>query len=766
MTTYTVGVVGNPNCGKTTLFNALTGSRHTVGNWPGVTVERKTGVYAFEGDRFEVVDLPGIYSLSARSLDERIARDYVLSGKPDLILNIVDGANLERNLYLTLQLIQMRVPIVVALNMMDVVRASRIDIRVERLAELLGCPVVPVVARTGEGTGDLRKAVAERAHSRAISTAHVGYPREVEEAIAALIGATAEAAAARRVDARWLAINLLENDPLALSIAGAAATDILARAKRRIEAALGDESDMAIADGRYGFIHGIARSVISRSGQVRRSVTYALDKVALNPYLGIPVFLVMMYVTFTVTITFGGCFIDFFDQLAGVVFVDWFGRLLESVGAPPFLKVLLADGVGGGVRLIAALIPPIGLMFACLAVLEDSGYMARAAFVMDRLMRLIGLPGKAFVPLLVGVGCNVPAIMATRTLDRGRDRLLTVALNPLMSCGARLPVYALFGAAFFPESRGLLVLSLYLVGILLAVGTGLILKGTLLRADVPTFVMELPPYHVPTVRGVVTHAWHRLQAFLFRAGKVIMAVVVLMSVFNSLGTDGRFGHEGTGKSLLAAAGRAIVPALQPMGISERNWPAAVGIFSGIFAKEAVVGTLNSLYTQMDSEGEPQEKGTPFDFWAGVRDALATVPANLRDTFGTGLLATVVDPAGLKTATEAAPDVRSGTYAALRDYFDGRVGAYAYLLFVLIYAPCVAAMAAIYRETGLRWAAFVIGYLTALAWVVATAFYQAATFSRHPAQSLAWVGGLGLALAAYVLVLRVVGRRVARRKADQ
>ncbi len=766
MTTYTVGVVGNPNCGKTTLFNALTGSHQTVGNWPGVTVERKAGAYLFEGDRFELVDLPGIYSLSARSLDERIARDYILSGNPDLILNIVDGTNLERNLYLTLQLIEMRVPVVVALNMMDAVRESRIEIGVERLAEQLGCPVVPVVARTGEGLGDLRKAVAERAQSRAVSPARVEYPPEVEQAIAALASATADAAAARRMDARWLAVKLLENDPLALSIAGSAITDLLARAKRRIEATLGDESDIAIADGRYGFIHGIARSVISRAGQVRRSVTYALDKVALNPYLGIPLFLVMMYITFTVTITFGGCFIDFFDQLAGVVFVDGFGHLLESAGAPPFLKVLLADGVGGGIRLIAALIPPIGLMFACLAILEDSGYMARAAFVMDRLMRLIGLPGKAFVPLLVGVGCNVPAIMATRTLDRERDRFLTVALNPFMSCGARLPVYALFGIAFFPESRGLLVLSLYLVGILLAVGTGLLLKKTLLRAEVPMFVMELPPYHVPTARGVIAHARHRLKAFLFRAGKVILAVVILMSIFNSLGTDGRFGHEGTGKSLLATAGRAIVPALKPMGITDRNWPAAVGIFSGIFAKEAVVGTLNSLYAQMDdNDTASQDKAAPFDFWAGVRDALATIPANLRDTFGAGLLATVLDPAGLKTATEDTPDVRSTTYAALRDYFDGRVGAYAYLLFVLIYAPCVAAMGAIYRETGLRWTAFVVGYLTALAWIVATAFYQAATLPRHPAQSLAWLGGIGLALVAYVLILRMLGRRPARQNGD-
>ncbi len=762
MANYTVAVAGNPNSGKTTLFNALTGSRQTVGNWPGVTVERKTGRYSFGKDEVAVVDLPGIYSLTARSLDERLAREYVLSGQPDVIINIVDATNLERNLYLTLQFIEMRVPVVVALNMMDVVRASRMEIDVERLSAQLGCPIVPTVARTGEGVGALRSAAAAQAREKSVSTAKVEYPQEVEQAISALVEAVAEKAQRRELDARWVAIKLLEDDPMALEVAGESVSQIVEHGKRKIEIGLGDDSDIAVADGRYGFIHGITQAAVWRPGQARRSLTDAVDKVALNRVLGLPVFLLLMYLTFVITINFGGCFIDFFDRLFGAVFVDGLGLVLASINTPDWLRVLLADGAGGGLQLIATFIPPIGLMFLCLAVLEDSGYMARAAFVMDRLMRFVGLPGRAFVPMLVGLGCNVPAIMATRTLKRRRDRLLTIAMNPFMSCGARLPIYALFGVAFFPRSRGLLVFSLYLTGILLAVMTGLILKSTILKAPIPAFVMELPHYHVPTIKGVVVHAWHRLRGFAVRAGKVILVVIMVMSFLNSLGTDLTFGHQDRSDSMLAAIGRRIVPLFRPMGIKDENWPAAVGLFTGMFAKEAVVGTLNSLYGQMNTSAlaERNTEEPPFDFWAEVRGAFASIPANLRQSFGGEPIGTTLDPLGIKDAAEERPDdVGRGTYAAMKKYFDGGRGAYAYLLFVLIYAPCVAAMAAIYRETNLRWPAFVVGYLTLLAWMVAVAFYQTATIGRHPAQSLGWLIGLAAAFGGYLVVMRLVSARM-------
>jgi len=767
MASYTVGVMGNPNSGKTTLFNALTGARQRVGNWPGVTVERKTGEYTFQGDHFEVVDLPGTYTFSAHSLDEQVARDYVLSGDTDLLVNIVDGTNLERNLYLTVQAIELRVPVIVALNMMDVVRADRTTIDIPQLSAQLGCPVVPMAARTGEGVEELRQAIAAQAPEKPVSSARIEYPQVVEEGISRLAEAVEQAARERNTDARWLAVKLIENDEWALAVAGSAVAEPLARAKRLIEADLGDESDIAVADGRYGFINGITRSVVSRTGEARRSLTRAIDRVVLNRLLGVPIFILMMYLTFTITISFGGCFIDFFDQLFGTVFVDGFRHVLANAGAPPWLTVFLADGIGGGIQLIATLIPPIGLMFLCLAILEDSGYMARAAFVMDRLMRLIGLPGKAFVPMLIGIGCNVPAIMATRTLDRERDRLMTIAMNPFMSCGARLPVYALFGIAFFPGSRGLLIFSLYLIGILLAIVTGLVLKNSLLRAELPSFVMELPPYHAPTVRGTALHTWYRLKGFVFRAGKVILVVIIVMSFLNSIGTDGSFGHENSGRSVLSAIGRAIVPVFRPMGIRDDNWPAAVGLFSGIFAKEAVVGALDSLYGQMDAgdRGSGADEAGPFDLRGGIRAAFATIPANLHDTFGGGPLSALFGPPDAESSAEGQPDgVSQGTYVAMKRRFDGATGAYAYLLFVLIYAPCVAAMAAIYRETNLKWTVFIVGYLTVLAWMVAVGFYQAATFARHPGPSAAWLAGVVGAYVLFVVVLRRIGRGRRRREA--
>jgi ferrous iron transport protein B len=766
MAKHTVGVVGNPNSGKTTLFNALTGAKQRVGNWPGVTVERKTGACRIGDDTFDIVDLPGIYALSAHSLDEKVAREYVLSGEPDLIVDIVDASSFERNLYLALQLIEMRVPVIVALNMMDVVRANRVKIDVAQLGERLGCPVVPICARTGEGVAELRAAIAEQATSHAISPARTEYAEEIEQGIREIVDVVGDVAQEHEVDARWLAIKLLEDDEWALAVAGEAARRPLDAAKRRILGDLGDESDIAIADGRYGFINGVAHTVVSRGGEVRRSLTDALDRVVLSRLLGLPIFLVMMYLTFMVTINFGGCFIDFFDGFFGAIFVDGFGGLLGSVGSPDWLTAFLAGGIGGGIQTIATFIPPIALMFFCLAILEDSGYMARAAFVMDRLMRVVGLPGKSFVPMLVGFGCNVPAIMATRTLETRRDRLMTIMMNPFMSCGARLPVYALFGVAFFGATRGTLVFSLYMAGITFAVITGLILKYTLLRGEVSTFVMELPPYHIPTVRGVAVHTWNRLKSFMLRAGKVIMIVVVVLSALNSMGTDGSFGHEDSETSVLASIGRGIVPVFKPMGLREENWPGAVGLFTGIFAKEAVVGTLNALYTQMDTghhhgpgcdHGKEEEPDEPFDFWGAIGESFQTIPDNLAETFGLG---TLLDPLGFGGGTEDPEGVEDTAYAAMRQRFDGRVGAYAYLLFILLYMPCVAAIAAVYRETNLGWTVFATVYVTALAWGVSVGFYQAATIGRHAGTSVAWLAGLAAVFVIYIVALRIVGTRAA------
>lgn len=756
MASYTIALAGNPNCGKTTLFNALTGSRQRVGNWPGVTVEHIEGTYRQDEDKVTVVDLPGIYSFSAYSVDESISREYILQRKPAVVVNIVDATNLERNLYLTTQLLEMKAPTVVALNMMDVARHRHIRIEVEHLARHLDCPVVPMVASRGEGVDELRQAIERVAHEKHVSSTKVAYDEIVEEAIAAIEETVSDVAGEQEVDSRWLAVKLLEGDELAESMAAEQTGDILGEQHQRIERHTGDDADIIIADGRYGFIHGLVRDVLHRDLQVRKTVSDAIDRVVLNRLLGIPLFLLVMYGVFALTIHVGGPFIDFFDRLTGLLFVDGLRVLLEGWGSPELLTSILADGIGGGIQTVSTFIPPIFFIFLCLSILEDSGYMARAAFVMDRLMRAIGLPGKAFLPMLVGFGCNVPAILATRTLENRRDRIMTVLMNPFMSCGARLPVYTLFAVAFFREHGPLIIFGIYLAGILLGVLTGVLLKHTLLRGEASTFVMELPPYHIPTVSGIAHHTWNKLKGFILRAGRVILLVVVIMSVLSSISVKGRIVTDPQQENLLSAIGRGVSPALKPMGIFEDNYPAAVGLFTGIFAKEAIVGTLDTLYARMEVrqrgevESPPDGGGTKpsLDLWAGLGEAVRAIP----EGFGV-LQEPISEFRSLGDAEE------SSTGLEVRRHFRSRASAIAYLLFVLIYAPCVAAIAAIYRETNGRWALFSVGYLTMLAWIVATCWYQAATLPAHPASSLSWLGGCLLFLAGFVFVLRRIGRRI-------
>lgn len=765
MSSITFGITGNPNSGKTTLFNALTGAKQKVGNWPGVTVEKKSGNYNHQGKGVEVVDLPGIYSLSATSLDEQIARDYVISGKPDLIVDIIDASNLERNLYLTSQLLEMKVPVIVVINMMDIAKQRNIKIDIKKLEGFLGCPVVPIVANKGQGIDQLKDAINRAAGSQKITSAVIEYPAEIEGAITNLIPLVEDIASKKNVDARWLSVKLLEDDEMANNLAGDLVEPVLMESKRKIRSTLGDDSDIMVADSHYGFIHGIYQEAVQKKSEIRRTVSDAIDIVLLNRGLGIPLFLLAMYATFMITINVGGCFIDFFDILFGTICVDGFGKLLGSLHFPEWLITFLAGGIGGGIQTMSTFIPPIGFMFLCLSILEDSGYMARAAFVMDRFMRYVGLPGKSFIPMLVGFGCNVPAIMATRTLDNERDRTLTIMMNPFMSCGARLPVYALFAAAFFPRAGSTLVFGLYLTGIALAIMTGLILKNTVLKGQTSHFIMELPPYHIPTVKGIVIHTYDRLKQFMFRAGKVLMPVFVVLAILNSMGTDGTFGHEDSETSVLSAMGKSITPIFRPMGLTDENWPATVGIFTGIFAKEAVVGTLDALYTTMGKEedGEGEEE---FSFFGGIKEAFVSVPTALSELGGT-----VTDPLGVGidddlTDLEAVAEdqeISTHTFGAMVKSFDGKIGAIAYLLFILIYFPCLAAIAAIYRETTLKWTIFAGAYTTLLAWVVATLFYQLATFSRHPGTSFMWVIILGVAFIAFLFAMKKAGQGVFREK---
>ncbi|MGI0495540.1 Fe(2+) transporter permease subunit FeoB [Alkalinema pantanalense CENA528] len=656
------------------------------------------------------------------------------------------------------------VPILIALNMMDLAAKREIRIDDRRLSERLGCPVIPLCAHTGKGIQHLKEAVHRALDTPTIPSTHVAYPPVVEEALTDLQPILqARDVNTRSMDLRWFALNLLQYDDRHLPDLGQETLHRIAHHRHRIHQTLGEDTDLLIADSRYTWIRQRIQDVTERTNLVKQTVSDRIDRVVLNRFLGIPIFLIVMYLMFLVSINLGGAFIDFFDIGIGTILVGGTTHLLQQIQAPGWLIGLLADGVGGGIQTTATFIPQIGLLFVFLAILEDSGYLARAAFVMDRLMRFMGLPGKSFVPMMVSFGCNIPGIMATRTLENRRDRLMTILMNPFMSCGARLPIYALFVAAFFPTNGQNIVFLLYVLGILAAIFTGLVMKHTLFRGEAAPFVMELPPYHLPTPKGVLLRAWERLQTFISRAGKMIVIMVIILGLINSVGVDGSFGKQNSQDSILSAFSRTITPVFTPMGIQQDNWPATVGLFTGVFAKEVMVGTMDSLYTTLaqDATRVTNEPPEEFDFWGGLRSAVASIPTNLA-----GLTNQLLDPIGLgilsstgdQQAAAKEQSIHYTTFGQMATRFGSTTAAISFLLFVLLYFPCVSATAAVYRETNIGWTLFVALWTTGLAYWVATFYYQMMTFNQHPGSTISWLGGLSVVMVSVIVGLNRFSNR--------
>lgn len=691
-----VALIGNPNCGKTTLFNLLTGARQEVGNWPGVTIEKKFGYFQLQQNKIELVDLPGIYSLERQyqGIDEQIARDYLQQDKIHLIINIIDASNLERSLVLTQQLQEMEIPIIVILNMLDVAEQQGLALTPGKLEERLGLPVVSMVASRKQGVNELKAAMASES----------------------------EAARAPRSE---------ETEPGSQDA----------------------EVDQQLADPmlrRYHKSRQLVNGVVEVS-PTRNSLSERLDSVVLNRWLGVPIFLLMIYLMFTFAVNFGAIFIDFFDILFATILVDGTSWLLEQISMPPIVTTLLAQGVGGGITLVATFIPVIGFLYLSLSLLEDSGYMSRAAFVIDRLMSGIGLPGNAFVPLIVGFGCNVPAVMATRTLGRDSDRLMTIAMAPFMSCGARLTVYALFAAAFFQQNGQNIVFGLYLLGIGLAIFTGWVFRKQMFPAEITPSFQEMPAYHVPVARNILLTTWFRLKGFIFRAGKTIVLVVIALSFLNSLGTNGSFGNENSEESVLSVIGKAITPAFAPLGIQKDNWPATVGLFTGMFAKEAIVGTLDALYTESETEAHA---GAP-DLFGAAGEAFASIGTEfmaLADTLTDPLGISIGDVSDAEVVAEE-QEVQGSTLTNMASLFVSPFAAFCYLVFILLYAPCVAVLGAVNKEAGWRWTLLVFSWSTGLAYATATVTYQIGTFGTNPLFSSIWIGAMLLLLFTFISSLK-------------
>jgi len=739
---YTVAIIGNPNSGKTTLFNGLTGARQHVGNWAGVTVEKKIGCYRYENKAIKIVDLPGIYALdvdeSATSLDEKIARDYILSRQADLIINIVDTSHLEHNLYLTTELLEMRLPMLVVLNNMDDAIGSGIKIDSAEISQRLECPLVSLIATRADDLRALKSKINRLAQNPTLSNFFVIYPTAVKAALDQLSPLVEQQLESKFGYARWFAIKLLERDGFAISHAGPLLTEKAEQLRLEIEEQTGDEADLLIADSRYGFISLLARETQTRQSEIGRDLCDKIDEVVLNRFLSIPIFFGIMYLMFTFTIKLGRAFKPFFNDIAQAFFVDGMTHLLVLLGSPQWLILLIAQGVGNGIREVVAFIPILGFLYLFISVLEESGYMARATFAMDRLMRFLGLPGKAFVPMILGFGCNVPAMLATRTLERPRDRLLSILMNPFMTCGARLAVFTLFAAVFFPDNGGLVVFCLYLIGIGFAILTALLLKNTFLKEEFSLVMMEIPNYHVPKLKNVLINSWARVKAFVLRVGKIIIVMVLALNLLSSLGTDGSFKANNIENSVLSAAGRAVTPALAPLGIKADNWPATVALFTGILHKVVVISTLKTIYAPSLLNNQD------FDLTEAVKRAFMTIPMGLKKMLG-------IKP--VKPETNQNP-----FNTALHTHFNGQIGAFAYLLFILLYFPCIATSAAAYRESNWGWSVFMASWATGLAYLTATLFYQLATFGQHPETSTAWLIGIALVIASVLLAFRYWGRR--------
>ena len=718
-----VGLIGNPNCGKTTLFNALTGSHQQVGNWPRVTVECKSGYFEFAEQHIEIVDLPGIYSLSIAnkegSLDERVAAEYLLSGDATILINVLDANNLERSLYLTTQLLELNIPVILAVNMMDVALRRKISINLDQLAVTIGCKVVSLVANKKNGLEELKEAIiAASLANNQNNTGFVTYPDAINEALRVI---------ATKLSGHhqyFRAVRLLEDDELARQIEAPEILHAVEQTKKDIKNMLHEDTDILIADARYGSIHKLVKRMVDKSDAKKNTITSYIDRLVLNRILGLPIFFVLMYAMFYFAIGIGSIFQNFFQTVSDTIFVEEFAKILLVWHVPNWLVTILAFGIGRGINATITFIPVLTMMFFILELLEGSGYMARAGFVVDRLMRAIGLPGKSFVPMLIGFGCNVPAIMAARTLETERDRILTIIMSPFMSCGARLATYAVFIAAFFPSGGQNIVFLLYFIGIFVAIGTGLVLRKTVLQGDPSFLVMELPIYYMPKLSSVLSLTWVRLKSFLSKAGRIIVPFCALISALNISNVTTK---QGNSDSILAIAGKKATSIFAPMGISKDNWPATVALISGVASKEIVVATLNTLYNK---ESRAELIRSP------------SVTEKLR------LAVSSFQPATLQPNT---------VYGKMFEKFNGPIGAFAYLLFVLLYFPCIPALATMFRELDWRWASFSVLWNTGLAYGVAVVFYQIATFLKHPLSATYCIAAIIFIFTAVILLMRKYGK---------
>ena len=709
MTDITIALSGNPNSGKTSMFNNLTGAHQKVGNWPGVTVEKKEGHCKYKKHNINVVDLPGTYSLTPFSIEEIVTRDFIIKEKPDVVVSIIDSSNLERSLYLAMQIMEAGQPMVLALNMTDVAKSKGIKIYAEKLSALLDIPVVSTVGNKNKGTNRLIAAVIKEveAFSQGKTGRDIKYSKEVENCISLIVSHLQQNTPGNNIFShRWTAVKLLENDELILKSLqdNQSVLEMSEKVRQRIKDFYQEDPEIVLTEDRYGFIAGITKEVISRSNKKRVDISKNIDLVLTNRLLGFPIFIFFIWAMFQLTFTLGAYPMEWLDS--GIAALSVF---LDKLIPACFMKDLLIDGIIAGIGSVIIFLPNILILFFCIALFEDTGYMARSAFLMDRIMHMIGLHGKSFIPMLMGFGCSIPAVMATRTLESKKDRILTILIIPFMSCSAKLPVYIVLAGTFFAGSAGTVIFCLYLLGIAMAIISGKIFKSKLLKGEDSPFVMELPPYRMPMIKSLTIHMWDRSKMFLKKMGGVILIGSIIIwtlsyfprNITYSIDYEQQITNlkleysqktdlpnhvkgfefeefenkivnlqrqrekERIEKTYIGKIGKAIEPVFQPIGI---DWRASVAIVTGIVAKEVVVSTMGVLYGVGNQESEALSK-------------------------------------------------------ALRSSSMTPLSAISLMLFVLLYLPCIAALFSIWKETSAKWALFNLFYTTTVAWCVSFLVYQ-------------------------------------------
>ncbi len=702
-----IAFVGNPNVGKTALINAISGAELKVGNWPGVTVEKKEAIFTYKGRRFRLVDLPGIYSLSPYTLEEKISQEFLLDGRPDVVVNVLDSTNLERNLYLTTQLADLGLPAVLVLNMWDEFQAKGYSLDLRMFEGVMGVPCVPTAATKGMGVSQILDAVLDALQERRVLRV-VRFDEVVEEELERIEEMLRDIECPYPL--RWSSVKLLEKDHFFIEKLQEKIEYELPpwidESRRKIERYYNEDVDTVLAVQRHGYINGLLKEVLKKPVQRRIELTSVVDNILLNRVVGLPIFLLLVYLMFKVTFDGSAPFVDWLDGFFNGFVAKWLGYLFFKLGLPGWVNSLVIGGVLQGVGLVLSFVPLMLLLYIFMSFLEESGYMARAAFLMDRIMHAVGLHGKSFIPLVIGFGCNVPAILATRALENERDRKLTALLIPFMSCGARLPIYALFAGVFFTKHRAEVVFSMYLLGMLISLIVGFILRRTVFSGEAPPFIMELPPYRIPTFKMLWRSTWLRTKAFIKKAGTVIVAAMVILWVFLNV----PFGAPPE-KTILGRVSSAISVLFVPAGFG-RDWRPVAALIPGTAAKEIIVGALGQLYGVAGKDEENYSH--PGSFVKDLKEQAEGFVGAFKEAFRLIF-------ASLGSQALSVEEEESSVASAIKKSFTP-LSAFSYMVFCLLWMPCVATLGMFYKEFGWSMVGLSVLLTTSVPWLVSTVIY--------------------------------------------